>query len=118
MKLVELVLGCAVQCEKRQRYGTINVVYHDNEIRYIERLMNDLDKLSQANIMILTQVPLPLPLPAYLTSFLRLQQIMAKGEQSLLDRSESDILDTTGVSDEIDADILLNQTNVEMEGLF
>lgn len=37
-KLVELVLGCAVQCDDKQRY--------------IQRLMKDLDKQSQADIMV------------------------------------------------------------------
>ena len=40
-KLVELVLGCAVQC--------------DDKHRYIERLMKDLDKQSQADLMVLTK---------------------------------------------------------------
>lgn len=40
-KLVELVLGCAVQCEDKHRY--------------IERLMKDLDKQSQADLMVLTK---------------------------------------------------------------
>ena len=44
-KLVELVLGCAVQCDDKQRY--------------IQRLMKDLDKQSQADIMVLSRLLAP-----------------------------------------------------------
>jgi len=40
-KVVELVLGCAVQCDDKQRY--------------IQRLMKDLDKQSQADLMVLSR---------------------------------------------------------------
>ena len=39
--MVELVLGCAVQCDDKQRY--------------IQRLTKDLDKQSQADLMVLSR---------------------------------------------------------------
>ena len=64
-KLVELVLGCAVQC--------------DDKHRYIERVMKDLDKQSQADLMILTK------------------QCLSRGERHALDQSE--VLDVTAESE-------------------